>query len=96
MSDQAVQQPFNREQEEFNNELRKEKHRRNLEWVAAGIVMLAFVVAVVGFFYFQCEKQHAERNFCQTIFTSILGAATAYVLKSTPVPPTHPKSESSR
>jgi hypothetical protein len=81
-------QEFDEDKAIFDNEVAKEKHRRRLEWFAALIVGVAFAVAIFGFFYFHSDQ--SAKSWCQTIFTTILGAATAYVLKSTPTPRQNP------
>ncbi|HEY5706723.1 MAG TPA: hypothetical protein VIS96_14245 [Terrimicrobiaceae bacterium] len=79
MSDQVEEKPFDKEKATHLNEGIKEEHRRRLEWFAAVIVFSSFVVVVVGLFYFRDDQP--ARSWCQTIFATILGAATAYVLK---------------
>ena len=72
-------EPFNEREEKHKNELIKEKHRRNIEWIAVGIIVAAFLVSGIGIFAV-CGDASA-RGWFQTIFTTILGAALAYALK---------------
>ena len=56
-------EPFNEREEKHKNELIKEKHRRNIEWIAVGIIVAAFLVSGIGIFAVCGGRIHTPAGF---------------------------------